>query len=193
MKVLLKSVSHRKHVSQTFILHSVVIVNWWWEWQWTLNKHFWCILYEIEDNVINNVVFSTCRNSTLSRSATGIINLPRTGCDARFLENVEVYVDYSYSGFRGTVEFTLISPSGTKAVFNNVRTSDATINYQPGTHQWTWRVVSFWGERALGRWRLLYKSVNRNEEGIITHKLKILGSSPFLFPWHTNNECSRPI
>lgn len=104
------------------------------------------------------------RNSTNSRFRQDVVVMDK-GCVLRFLENILVLVEFEQTFFRGTVELRVISPQGTRIMFLNERPQDTRRDPGQSTSSWIFKVVSFWGERAKGRWRLQYRSINPRVEG----------------------------
>ena len=73
-------------------------------------------------------------------------------------------VSLNYTGFRGQIEITLISPRGMTSPLLSLRIYDTEPD---GRISWTFMSVHFWGENPIGRWTLQF----RNEYHLATGKI----------------------
>ncbi|XP_052787437.1 furin-like isoform X2 [Mya arenaria] len=90
------------------------------------------------------------------------------------IEHVEAYISFTYT-FRGIVELTLESPSGTRSTLLTTRGSDVATNSR---QDWTYMSVQFWGENPIGTWKLYFSlKANINQGGSLqSWKLKLYGT-----------------
>ncbi|XP_076095618.1 neuroendocrine convertase 2-like [Mytilus galloprovincialis] len=79
-------------------------------------------------------------------------------CNINFLEHVTVYVEFSFSRYRGDTEIYLKSPSGTTSHILTYRPFDSFVYYDRGDLSWTYMSVHYWGEDPNGTWELLFRS-----------------------------------
>lgn len=91
---------------------------------------------------------------------TGNLRVTRRDCSIRFLENIMVTTDVTYSAFRGYTEIELVSPKRTRSPLLTVRSYDNKPTDSPGTFVWTFRTVHFWGENTIGNWKLRTRSAS---------------------------------
>lgn len=94
----------------------------------------------------------------------GYLPVSRRDCSIRFIENVRVTVDVTYSAFRGFTEIDIVSPRRTRSPLLAERVGDNS-NYLPGSFQWTFRTVHFWGESTRGKWKLMTRSLSNYGTG----------------------------
>lgn len=80
------------------------------------------------------------------------------------LEHVEVALNFSHT-YRGDLEFTLVSPSGTRSIIYAERPFDG--NAIDGL----WRVSSnqFWGETSVGTWTLEIRDYTSGDTGFLNN------------------------
>ena len=88
-----------------------------------------------------------------------------TGCRGTnsaiiFLEHIEVQMTFRYS-FRGAVQITLESPTGTTSRLLTRRHYDKKANSK---QQWTFMSVQHWGEDPTGTWRLNMSLIQDQKE-----------------------------
>ena len=78
---------------------------------------------------------------------------------------MEVWISYEFS-YRGGVEFTLESPSGTQSKLLTRRKFDTIQN---SALAWTFMTVQHWGENPDGKWKLTMSlPMDRSETGNMT-------------------------
>lgn len=106
---------------------------------------------------------------------TGNLRVSRRACPIRFLENVVVTVDVTYSTLRGFTEIELVSPKRTTSPLLTERNEDNDGNLSPGTFRWKFRTVHFWGENTIGNWKLKTRSLASFGQGLNFYLLYIHG------------------
>lgn len=90
-------------------------------------------------------------------------------CNINFLEHVTVYVEFSFSRYRGDTEIYLKSPSGTTSHILTYRPFDSFVYYDRGDLSWTYMSVHYWGEDPNGTWELLFRSHHGFSAGIYNY------------------------
>ena len=83
----------------------------------------------------------------------GYLPVSRRDCSIRFIEHV-----------RGFTEIDIVSPRRTRSPLLAERVGDNS-NYLPGSFQWTFRTVHFWGESTRGKWKLMTRSLSNYGTG----------------------------
>lgn len=91
----------------------------------------------------------------------------RRDCDIRYIENVFVTTDISYSKLRGYTEIDLVSPRRTLSPLLTYRPADNAETMTPGNIVAYLRSVHFWGENTVGIWKLRIRSISKFVEGLI--------------------------
>uniref|UniRef100_K1QCZ6 Proprotein convertase subtilisin/kexin type 4 n=1 Tax=Magallana gigas TaxID=29159 RepID=K1QCZ6_MAGGI len=79
-------------------------------------------------------------------------------CLVDSLEHVKVNISFSYSRRRGNVILLLESPAGTKSYLMTQRPMDSIKYSGPGSVNWYFSSVHFWGEQINGTWKLTAKT-----------------------------------
>lgn len=115
---------------------------------------------------------------------TGSLRVTRRDCSIRFLENIMVSTDVTYSIFRGYTEIELVSPKGTRSPLLTRRSNDN--DYSPGTFVWKFRTVHFWGENTIGNWKLRTRSLSNYGQGLNFYLC-------YSFYWHSINTQTNTI
>ncbi|XP_076100714.1 proprotein convertase subtilisin/kexin type 6-like isoform X2 [Mytilus galloprovincialis] len=109
----------------------------------------------------------TCTTSTFTGSGstsgssytTDIRSISASDCSSiTYLEHVTIDISFSYTEYRGSSEFYLVSPSGTESHLMHYRYDDSIYYASAGSLSWTFMSVHFWRESPIGQWTLKFKS-----------------------------------
>ncbi|CAI4226509.1 unnamed protein product [Auanema sp. JU1783] len=115
---------------------------------------------------------------TFTHELSAVINIPFPGCqntssEVNYVEKVELQVSIHHDR-RGDIVLDLESPSGTVIRLLERRIYD---NSEIGILNWPFVASHFWGENAVGVWKLYVHDEGKTNGGVISHlNLLVIGT-----------------
>ncbi|CAG2207213.1 PCSK2 [Mytilus edulis] len=128
------------------------------------------VLQALETCTINRQKrIRTKRGGSKSDNLNVLCSGQGTNCGTiRYLESVLVTISFRFTANRGSVEFYLYSPFGTKSYLMTHRPEDSSYHPMGGSLVWTYKTLQTWGENPCSDasngdrpWRLEFRTIDK--------------------------------